>query len=314
MRTINREEILAKLGHVVVLKGGLSAEREISLRSGHAVYCGLQRLGVQSSVIDVGDNIISDLTKVKPDLVFNMLHGKGGEDGVIQGLLETMGIPYTGSHVLASALAMDKVKCKLIWQKLGLNTADFVVLNDQVAWQGVIDKFGRTVVKPVNGGSSLGISIVDNAGDLQEEYLASLKFDKQVMAEKYIEGKELSTPVLEDQLFPTIQLETDRDFFDFEAKYKDENSRIICPPELSAEKQMELELLIRNAYQSLCCAGLARVDVMQDCEGEFFLLELNTVPGMTNHSFVPMSAKKIGIDFDELLLRILEVNLKQDIK
>ena len=122
---------------------------------------------------------------------------------------------------------------------------------------------------------------MDNAGDLQEEYLAALKFDKQVMAEKYIEGKELSTPVLEDQLFPTIQLETDRDFFDFEAKYKDENSRIICPPELSAEKQMELELLIRNAYQSLCCAGLARVDVMQDSGGEFFLLELNTVPGMT---------------------------------
>ena len=311
MRTINKEEILAKLGHVVVLKGGQSAEREISLISGHAVFRGLQRLGVQSSVIDVGDSIISDLKKAKSDLVFNMLHGQGGEDGVIQGLLEIMGIPYTGSGVLPSAIAMDKVKCKLIWQQLELSTADFLVLNEQTDWQRVIDQLGKTVVKPVNGGSSLGISIVDNAADLQNEYLVALGFDKQVMAEKCIEGKEFSTGVLGDQLLPTIQLETDRDFFDFEAKYEDRNTRIICPPELRPEKQMELEHLIRTAYESLGCAGLARVDVMQDRTGEFFLLELNTVPGMTDHSFVPMAAKQIGIDFDELLLRILEVDLKQ---
>ena len=311
MRTINRKEILASLGHVVVLKGGKSAEREISLISGGAVFDGLQRLGIKSSAIDVGDDVIAGLIEARPDLVFNMLHGQGGEDGVIQGLLETMGIPYTGSGVLASALAMDKIKSKLIWQQLGLNTAEFVALDVKTNWQAVIAQLGKVVIKPVNGGSSLGISIVDNAEDLENEFRTALQFDTQVMAEKCIEGREFSTGVLEDQLFPTIQLETNREFFDFEAKYKDENTRIICPPELSDDKYAELEQLVRRSYESLDCSGLARVDVMQNHDGEFFLLELNTVPGMTGHSFVPMAAQNIGIDFDELLLRILEVEGKQ---
>tara|TARA_B100000959_G_scaffold108122_1_gene113896 strand:- start:11491 stop:12423 length:933 start_codon:yes stop_codon:yes gene_type:complete len=310
MRTINREEILTNLGHVVVLNGGTSAEREISLISGNAVFNGLQRLGVKSSVIDVGESIISDLLDASPDLVFNMLHGQGGEDGVIQGMLDVMGISYTGSGVLASALAMDKVKSKLLWQQLGLSTPDFLILDEETDWQGVIDRLERVVVKPVSGGSSLGISIVDNAKDLQTEYLSALEFDARVMAEKCIEGKEFSTGVLEDQMFPTIQLETSREFFDFDAKYKDDNTRIICPPELSEEKQSELDQLIRDAYESLDCTGLARVDLMQDEDGEFYLLELNTVPGMTEHSFVPMAANQIGIDFDELLLHILAAEKK----
>ena len=311
MRTINKEEILTNLGHVVVLKGGTSAEREISLISGNAVFNGLQRLGVKSSVIDVGESIISDLKDASPDLVFNMLHGQGGEDGVIQGMLDVMGISYTGSGVLASALAMDKVKSKLLWQQLGLRTPDFLILDEETDWQGVIDRLERVVVKPVNGGSSLGISIVDNTKDLQQEYLSALEFDTQVMAEKCIEGKEFSTGVLDDQMFPTIQLETNREFFDFDAKYKDGNTRIICPPELSEEKQSELEKLIRDAYESLDCTGLARVDLMQDEDGDFYLLELNTAPGMTEHSFVPMAANQIGIDFDELLLHILAAEKKQ---
>ncbi|MDA1371590.1 MAG: D-alanine--D-alanine ligase [Proteobacteria bacterium] len=311
MRTINRKEILAGLGHIVVLKGGKSAEREISLISGGAVFDGLQRLGIKSSAIDVGNDVIARLIEARPDLVFNMLHGQGGEDGVIQGLLETMGIPYTGSGVLASALAMDKIKSKLIWQRLGLSTAEFLTLDVKTDWQAVIDQLGKVVVKPVNGGSSLGISIVDNAEDLAKEFQVALQFDTQVMAEKCIEGREFSTGVLEDQLFPTIQLETNREFFDFEAKYKDENTRMICPPELDDDKYAELEQLVRRSYESLDCSGLARVDVMQNHDGEFFLLELNTVPGMTGHSFVPMAAQKVGIDFDELLLRILEVEAKQ---
>lgn len=306
MKPINKEKILAKLGHVLVLKGGTSPEREISLLSGSAVFNGLQRLGVNASVIDVGEDIIDQLRAAKPDLVVIMLHGKDGEDGVIQGLLELMGLPYTGSDVLASALAMDKVKSKLIWQQMGLKTAEFEFLNDKTDWNGLIERFGKVVVKPVNGGSSLGIAIVKDAASLENSYKSALSFDANVIAEKFIEGIEFSTGVLGEQIFPTVQLETQREFFDYEAKYLDENNKYICPPELSQEKLSELECLVKNAYQSLNCSGLARVDVMQNESGEFYLLELNTIPGMTEHSFVPMAASKVGIEFDELILRILD--------
>ncbi|MDD9890414.1 MAG: ATP-grasp domain-containing protein, partial [Gammaproteobacteria bacterium] len=193
MKPINKEKILAKLGHVVVLKGGTSVERDISLLSGSAVFNGLQRLGVNASEIDVGKDIIDQLKAAQPDLVLNMLHGKDGEDGVIQGLLEILGFPYTGSGVLASAIAMDKVKSKLIWQRLGLNTAEFEFISTDTDWQGLINKFGKVVVKPVNGGSSLGIAIVDNAADLEKQYQSSLAFDSDVIAEKFISGTEYST-------------------------------------------------------------------------------------------------------------------------
>lgn len=305
MGTINKEEILAGLGHVVVLKGGASVERDISLISGGAVFEGLRRLGVNVSAIDVGDDVIAELEAAKPDLAFIMLHGQGGEDGVIQGLLEVMQIPYTGSDVSASALAMDKVKSKLIWQRLGLSTPDFVALNQDTDWQAVIDHLGKVAVKPVNGGSSLGIFIVGDAGDLQAKYQEAAGFDANVIAEKCIEGREFSTGILGDQLLPTVQLQTDREFYDFEAKYKDENTHMLCPPELAEAEQAELDELVRAAYDSLGCSGLSRVDVMQSESGQFFLLELNTVPGMTGHSLVPAAAQSIGIDFDELLLHIL---------
>ena len=297
MKPINKEKILAKLGHVVVLKGGASAEREISLLSGSAVFNGLQRLGVNAAVIDVGNDIIDQLREAKPDLVVPMLHGKDGEDGVIQGMLEMMQLPYTGSGVLASAIAMDKVKSKLIWRRLGLNTADFEFIYSDSNWNELIEKFGRIVVKPVNGGSSLGIAIVDNADDLQQKHSEALAFDSGVIAEKFVNGNEYSTGVLGDEIFPTVQLE---------AKYEDENTRFICPPELPEYKLQELEALIKSAYNSLGCTGLARIDVMQEGDGDFYLLELNTIPGMTEHSFVPMAAKHVGITFDELILRILD--------
>ena len=306
MKPINKEKILAKLGHVVVLKGGTSAEREISLLSGSAVFNGLQRLGVNAAVIDVGNDIIEQLREAKPDLVVPMLHGKDGEDGVIQGMLEMMQLPYTGSGVLASAIAMDKVKSKLIWRRLGLNTADFEFIYSDSNWNELIEKFGRIVVKPVTGGSSLGIAIVDNADDLQQKHSEALAFDSGVIADKFVNGNEYSTGVLGDEIFPTVQLETPREFFDYEAKYEDENTRFICPPELPEYKLQELEALIKNAYNSLGCTGLARIDVMQEGDGDFYLLELNTIPGMTEHSFVPMAAKHVGITFDELILRILD--------
>ena len=308
MRTINKENISASCGHVLVLKGGTSPEREISLLSGEAVYQGLLRLGINASVLDVGDSVVADLQNVKPDLVFNMLHGQGGEDGTMQGLLELLKIPYTGSGVLASALAMDKAKSKLIWQRLGLSTADFEMLSAETDWQLVIDKFEVVVVKPVNGGSSLGIAIVKDAAGLQEQFELASKFDSEVMAEKCVVGKEFSVGVIDKHLLPAVQLSTKRESFDFDAKYIDEDTEIICPAPLSDDQRLELNELVSAAYTSLDCKGLARVDVMQDKGGAFYLLEVNTIPGMTDHSFVPIAAKKSGTSFDELLLTVLGLN------
>ncbi len=312
MRTINKEKIVANCGHVAVLKGGASAEREISLLSGESVYQGLLRLGVNASVIDVSDSLLSDLADLKPDLAFVMLHGQGGEDGTIQGLLEILKIPYTGSGVLASALAMDKVKSKMIWQRLGLNTADFVMLDDTTDWKATIQKLEIAVVKPVNGGSSLGIAIVRDAESLRRQYEIASKFDSDVMAEKCVIGKEYSVGMIQDQLLPAVLLNTKKEFFDFDAKYVDEDSEVVCPAGLSETKLMELNDLVRAAYESLGCKGLARIDVMQDENERFYLLELNTIPGMTGHSFVPIAANKSGIGFENLLLQILE--LEQAVK
>ena len=309
MRTINREQVLAKVGHVVLLMGGASPEREISLLSGQAVANSLSALGIRTTVIDVGKNIVDELLTAAPDLVVNMLHGQGGEDGVMQGCLDLLQIPYTGSGVLASALAMDKVKSKQIWRQMGLATAPFIKLTDDSDWEGIIVSFDRVVVKPIYGGSSLGIAIVDSAASLERAYEEACEFKQGVMAEKYLDGPEYSTGVLCDELLPTILLETDREFFDFTAKYVDEGTRIVCPAPLSSERMEIAESLVKSAYSALDCSGLARVDFMADAAGEFFLLEVNTVPGMTSHSFVPISAARVGIDFDELIVRILDGKL-----
>ncbi|MEE3087940.1 MAG: D-alanine--D-alanine ligase [Pseudomonadota bacterium] len=309
MRTINRERVLAEAGHVVLLMGGTSPEREISLLSGQAVASSLSSLGVHTTIIDVGENIVDELRSAAPDLVVNMLHGQGGEDGVIQGYMDLLQIPYTGSGVLASALAMDKVKSKQIWCQMGLATASFTVLNDESDWGAIIASFERAVVKPSYGGSSLGIAVVDSPESLKRAYTEACGFQQGVMAEKYIEGPEYSTGILDDELMPTILLETDREFFDFTAKYIDEGTRIVCPAPLSRERMDAAEALVKSAYGALGCSGLARVDFMEDAAGEFFLLEVNTVPGMTSHSFVPKSAARVGIDFDELVLRILDGKL-----
>ena len=310
MKPINKEKLLAKVGHVAVLKGGTSVEREISLASGSAVFNGLKRLGIRASVIDVGKDVIEQLEKAEPDLVFIALHGQDGEDGVIQGLLELMNLPYTGSKVLASALAMNKVKSKQVWQQMNLRTAEYELLNASTDYGKLIDRLKKIVVKPVNGGSSLGISIVTSEKDLINQYEKALTFDSEVMAERCIDGVEFSTGVIGNEILPTVQLETTRQFFDYEAKYNDDNTKIICPTELTSRKLNELENLVSDAYKSLGCKGLARVDVIQAEDGGFYLLELNTIPGMTEHSFVPMALKSIGVSFDELLLRVLDNELR----
>ena len=306
MKPINKEELLAKLGHVVVLKGGTSAEREVSLASGSAVFAGLKRLGIRASVIDVGQDAVAQIENLEPDLVFIALHGQGGEDGAMQGLLESMNLPYTGSKVLASALGMNKVKSKQIWEQMKLKTATYELLSSQTDYGELIERLNKIVIKPVNGGSSLGISIVNNEKDLVKEYKKALAFDSEIMAEQFIEGVEFSTGVIGDEILPTIQLETSRQFFDYEAKYNDKDTKIICPVNLTSSEFNDLENLVLNAYSGLGCKGLARVDVIRDKNGEFYLLELNTIPGMTEHSFIPMALKSTGVSFDELLLRVLE--------
>jgi D-alanine-D-alanine ligase len=327
MDTINKHDIVKRLGRVAVLMGGPSEEREISLISGNAVFAGLQRLGVDAVAIEVAPellsaaaarhagedapNLVEQLQKVRPDFVVNMLHGRIGEDGTVQGLLEMMGLPYTGSGVMASALSMNKVQTKRIWRQLGLSTAPFAVLDAGTDWQATIEELGSVVVKPVAGGSSLGIAICHDAAALSRQYSAAQNYDLRVFAESYVAGKEYSTGVIDGELLPTIELETDREFFDYEAKYIDDKTRVICPPRLSADKAAELEDLIKQAYAGLELEGLARIDVMQDRDGKFFLLEANTVPGMTSHSFVPLAAAAVGISFDELLLRMVSKNAER---
>ena len=296
---------ISGLGRIAVLMGGDSPEREISLLSGNAAWNSLQRLGLEAAAIDAGRDVAEKLAAEQAEFVIIMLHGRGGEDGSVQGLLETMGLPFSGSGVLASALAMDKVKSKLIWRQLGLATADFIELSADTDWDAAIARLGPAVVKPVSGGSSLGVGIVHDAAGLERQFSAALAFDSPVMAETYIQGREFSVGILQDEKLPAVELRTRRKFFDYQAKYEDQDTEYICPPELPEEKHEQLLNLAHDAYRALGCRGLARVDLMQDREGKFFLLEVNTVPGMTGHSIIPMAASRLGRSYDDLMLQIL---------
>ena len=296
---------IRKLGRIAVLMGGASPEREISLLSGQAAWESLLRLGLPAVRIDPGRDVAAQLAAGQADFAMLMLHGRGGEDGVIQGLLEVVGLPYSGSGVLASALAMDKIKSKSIWRQAGLSTPDFIELRADTDWNAAVARLGTAVVKPVNGGSSLGVDIVHDAAGLGRQFLTAAAFDSPVMAETYIRGREFSVGVLQDELLPAVELRTRRRFFDYQAKYEDRETEYLCPAELPQPQRDELLALAHDAYRALGCRGLARVDLMQDQEGSFFLLELNTIPGMTGHSIIPMAASRLGRTYDDLMLQIL---------
>ena len=295
-----------KPARVAVLMGGDSAEREISLLSGQAVLTALQSQGVDVVGIDVGPDIAERLRSEKIDRVFNILHGRGGEDGKLQGLLEMMRIPSTGSGVLASALAMDKVKTKQLWAASGLPTPQFSVLHENSDWQGLIDELGEVVVKPAHEGSSIGMSMASDAAALRHAYQKASSFDTAVMAEQRIRGAEFTVPVIHGEAFPAIELSTSHEFYDYDAKYVANDTRYLCPAPLSQERTAELAELCLQAFFMLGAEGWGRVDVMQDQQGKFWLLELNTVPGMTDHSLVPVSAASKGLDFPSLVLHILD--------
>ncbi|MDX1466202.1 MAG: D-alanine--D-alanine ligase [Halomonas sp.] len=294
------------MGRVAVMFGGESAEREVSLKSGAAVLAALERQGVDAIGFDPADGGLVGLEALAPDRVFIALHGRGGEDGTLQGALELLGIPYTGSGVLASALGMDKQRTKLVWQALGLPTPESVMLGPDADWQAVVERLGLPlIVKPVHEGSTLGISIVDSRDALEAAYRDAARFDARVMAERFITGAEYTVSLLGDEVLPAIRVEVPGGFYDYEAKYVSDDTCYHLPCGLSADEEAELATLCREAFAAIGAEGWGRIDVMRDAEGRFWLIEVNTVPGMTDHSLVPQSAAHAGIDFDALVLRIL---------
>lgn len=296
----------AEFGKVAVLMGGLSAEREVSLRSGAAVLAALQRQGVDAHGVDVGRDIVSVLIDGQFDCAFIALHGRRGEDGLIQGVLETLNIPYTGSGVLGSALSMDKVRSKQVWQAEGLPTPAFVALNEDSDWSAVVDGLGLPLaVKPAHEGSSLGATRVQRLEDLRSAWADAVEFDAVVMAEPWVMGEEYTVAILGDEALPVIRLETPREFYDYHAKYQANDTSYHCPSGLSDEQEAAFQNLALQAFKALGASGWGRIDLMLDENGEPWLLENNTVPGLTDHSLVPMAAQAAGISFDDLILRIL---------
>lgn len=300
----------AEFGKVAVLLGGNSAEREISLETGNAVYAALRRKGVDAHAVDTKERPLSFLLDEDFDRAFIALHGRGGEDGVIQGALESVGIPYTGSGVLGSALAMDKVRSKFLWQGRKINTPQFIEIKTRMDLTRIPELLGFPVmIKPVREGSSCGAMKVKHAGDLERAWNSSRQFDDRVMAEKWIDGAEYTAAILKGEVLPLIRLETPREFYDYEAKYIEDTTRYICPCGLSTSMEAQLGELMFEAFSSLDASGWGRVDFIVDENAKPWLIEVNTIPGMTSHSLVPMAAKQAGISFDDLVVEILETSL-----
>lgn len=293
-------------GKVAVLLGGTSAEREISLQSGNAVLQALLRKGINAHAVDAGPDVCQQLVQGAFDRAFIMLHGRGGEDGVIQGVLESMQLPYTGSGVLGSALGMDKLRCKQLWSGMGLPTPEYAVLEHDSDFARVEREIGLPlIVKPVHEGSSIGMTRVSRAGALQEAWKLAAGFDRQVLAERWIEGREYTAAILFGEALPLIRLEIAGEFYDYEAKYLSDQTRYHCPCGLDAETERSLQALALQAFSATGAYGWGRVDFLLDREQRPWLIEVNTVPGMTSHSLVPMAARAAGIGFDELVVKIL---------
>jgi D-alanine-D-alanine ligase len=293
-------------GKVAVLMGGRSAERAVSLKSGERVLAALKAKSVDAHAFDPKERGIEALVKEHFDRAFVILHGRYGEDGTIQGALELLSIPYTGSGVLASALAMDKWHAKLVWQSCGIPTPRSELLGHDSDMQAVATRLGLPLmVKPANEGSSIGMTKVKSARELPEAYTLAANYDRVVIAETFVDGVELTAGILGDQALPLIKLETPREFYDYEAKYAAADTRYLIPCGLppDAERIVQDEALF--AFNTLGCSGWGRVDLMLDRSGKPYFLEVNTSPGMTDHSLVPMAARHAGLSFEDLCLRIL---------
>jgi D-alanine-D-alanine ligase len=294
-------------GKVAVLLGGKSAERPVSLKSGGMVLAALRSRGVDAHPFDPSVLGLDALLAQRFDRVFIALHGRFGEDGTVQGILEWLGIPYTGSGVLASALAMDKLRTKQLWQARGLPTPPYEQLSASTDFAAVAKRLGLPImVKPVNEGSSIGMTKVRAASGLDEAYALAVNYDRAVIAERFIEGTEITGGILGDEALPLIRLETPRDFYDYDAKYVSDDTRYILPSGLDDAKERAVRQLCVDAFHALGCRGWGRVDLMLDRAGNPYLLEVNTAPGMTDHSLVPMGARAVGLSYEDLCIRILE--------
>ena len=299
------------VGRVGVLMGGDSSERDVSLRSGAAVTQALGRLGVDFVTIDTSETDIAEIASLDIDRAFIALHGRGGEDGTVQGALTAMGIPYTGCTVLASALGMDKLRCKMIWGQIGLPTPSYRLLDSTSDCAKVLETLGgKVVVKPVREGSSVGVAIAETASELRQAYGDASRYDSKVMAEQWIAGREFTVAILGSQALPVVETATDHVFYDYEAKYHSDSTRYYCPADLTPDATERIQSIALNAFNAIDGEGWGRVDFMADQNGEFYLLEANTVPGLTDHSLVPMSAAAAGIGFDELIFRILALTVE----
>ncbi len=309
---MNRNETAKRFGKVAVMLGGTSAERPVSLNSGNAVLAALQRQGIDAHPFDPANRNLGDLIGGEFDRVFIALHGRFGEDGCMQGALELLHLPYTGSGVMASALGMDKWRTKLLWRAAGLPTADWAILKADSDFAAVEKQLGLPIfVKPAREGSSIGMSKVTEPGTLKAAYETAAEHDALVLAEKFIDGPEFTAAILGDTALPLIRLEPAKDkaFYDFEAKYLRNDTQYHCPAGLPDDKEKALRQLALDAFRLLGGRGWGRVDLMLDRFGNPYLLEVNTSPGMTDHSLVPMAARAAGKDFDALCLAILEQTL-----
>lgn len=300
-------------GKVAVLLGGQSAERAISLQTGQNILESLQRQGVDAHPIDPGDNLYQMMQEGQFDRAFIALHGRGGEDGGIQGFLETLKIPYTGSRVAASALAMDKARAKLVMNALEVPTPPFGIAKTLEQAKALVEKIDFPVsVKPVSEGSSIGVTRVASLVALPEAFAKAAQYG-DVIIEKWIDGKDFTVSILGDRVLPSLEVHTPSAFYDYEAKYESNATQYLCPAPLAWEEEKALRAIAYRAYCALGCEGWGRVDLVRDSAGKFWVLEVNTVPGMTSHSLMPLSAKAAGISFDELVIEILAMTLEEQI-
>lgn len=298
-----------QFGKVAVLLGGSSAERPVSLKSGQAVYNALLSEGVDAHLFDPSEQPLAQLKEQDFDRVFIALHGRGGEDGVMQGALEWLGLPYTGSRVLGSALAMDKIRTKQIWQSMNLPTAGYQIISEPLDEAEAADILsalsGAVIVKPACEGSSIGMAKATTAAQLSEAVAEALKFDPQVLIERWIEGDEFTVAIVGDDVLPVVQMKTPHEFYDYDAKYQSQSTQYFCPCGLPEQDEKALQVYAKEAFAAVGAEGWGRVDAMRDDHGQWHLLEVNTVPGMTEKSLVPMAAKAKGISFSQLVMRIL---------
>ncbi|QGN36579.1 D-alanine--D-alanine ligase [Klebsiella oxytoca] len=300
---------------IAVLLGGTSAEREVSLNSGSAVLAGLREAGIDAQPVDPRDTDITQLKNMGFQKAFIALHGRGGEDGTLQGLLELIQLPYTGSGVMASAISMDKLRSKLLWQGAGLPVAPWVALTRKQFNAGLTTEVQQQisllglplVVKPSREGSSVGMSIVSESCALQNALALAFQHDDEVLLEKWLSGPEFTVAIVGEEILPSIRIQAAGTFYDYEAKYLSDETQYFCPGFEDPARESEIQALVQKAWESLGCDGWGRIDVMLDSDGQFYLLEANTSPGMTSHSLVPMAARQAGMSFSQLVVRILDL-------